>query len=320
LDPKELEERKKGIGGSEVAAVLGLSPWQSPADVWARKKGLIPEQPENFAMKMGKKLEGPVAELYAEQENVELVKVKGSIWNEVHHVFGTPDRLVKGKSRGVEIKTANPATMHQWGEDGSGDIPLYYATQTALYMSLTGYPEWDVAVLFGTEQFRVYRLQRDLELENMILEKCKEFYERYVIGNEEPAPDASKAYANYLVKKYPANTLPMKQADVDEQMLMYNLSEIRWRIADWEKQELKLANELKARIGEAEGILSPDVKILWKKTKDKEVIDWEKIAKEYLNTLKESDARLILKENTSIKEGSRRFNVYPLTPALKGKA
>jgi len=69
-----------------------------------------------------------------------------------------------------------------------GRDPLYYTTQVATYMALLGFDDWDVAVLFGTSDFRIYRLHRDLELENMILERAREFWNTYVVGTRSRRP------------------------------------------------------------------------------------------------------------------------------------
>lgn len=309
---KWLAERKKGIGGSEVAAVLGISPWQSPSEVWARKRGLIPEQEQTFKMRLGQLLEAPVAMLYAEREKVQLVKTVEMLWDQEHHIFGSPDRLVKGKPKGVEVKTSDPMNIHQWGEEGSGDVPLYYATQCAIYMSLTGFNSWDIAVLFGTSEFRVYRLQRDLELEETILKRCKEFWERYVVGGLEPSPDGTKAYASYIAKKYPSNILPLMEANDTQTTAISTLIDLRSKRGELENMERNFENILKAAIADTEGIQSEFGKVIWKKTKDKEVVNWEKVAREL------AIPPGLIEKHTATKEGYRRFNVYPAKGLVRG--
>ena len=61
-----LAERRKSIGGSDAAAVCGLSKWESPYSVWANKRGLTPEKEQTEAMRQGRDLEGYVAERFCE--------------------------------------------------------------------------------------------------------------------------------------------------------------------------------------------------------------------------------------------------------------
>lgn len=317
MDRKEwLEERKKGIGGSEVAAILGVSPWEGPADVWSRKKGYTQEKPDNLRFQIGRKFEAPIAEIYAEREGVKLLKVDGLY----HHpdptipLVGTPDRLIAGKKIGVEIKTADPNVAWTWGEDGSDEAPAYYVTQVATYMALLGYDEWHIAVLFGTSDFRIYRLYRDLELENMILERVRQFWSTYVVGDKEPPPDSSRSYGEYLVKKYPKNVMPMLVADSQQASHIAELIVVRNTKKELEETESLIENIIKAEIGENDGILSDFGKVTWKATKDTEKIDWEGIARELTPMVPPP----LIEKHTTVKPGVRRFLVSPSKIPVKG--
>jgi len=306
LDRKEwLEMRKKGIGASEAAAVLGVSPWESPTDVWARKKGLVQEKPDSERFKIGRLFEEPIAQLYADREGG--VVLSGGGYHSIFHpslpVFATPDRIVQDpvRPRGLEIKTVEPMSAKQWGEEGTDQIPPYYVTQVAVCMSVTGLPEWDVAAFFGFNDFRIYRLKRDMELEEAILARCAEFWNRYVVGNEEPAIDGSRACAEYLARKYPRNTVPLLGAGEEEEKLLLDLFVVRDQLKSDEAVQTEIENRLKAIIGEAEGIQGICGKVTWKSAKDSAKTDWEAVVKS-LNP----PAELIV-EHTIIKPGSRRF-------------
>ena len=62
-----LEVRKSGIGSSEVATIVGLNPWETPYQLWRRKRGLDAPKPENFAMKAGHYLEDAVSRFWADE-------------------------------------------------------------------------------------------------------------------------------------------------------------------------------------------------------------------------------------------------------------
>jgi len=309
-----LKARMVGIGGSEMAAILGVSPWEGPADVWARKKGITKEKEDNLRFQIGRKFEGPIAEIYAEREGVKLLKVDGLYTHPDAPLVGTPDRLIAGQKKGLEIKTADPAIAHTWGEPGTDQIPLYYTTQVATYMALLGYDDWDVAVLFGTSDFRVYRLHRDMELENMILERAREFWSTYVVGDKEPPPDSSRSYGEYLVKKYPKNVMPMLVADSQQASHIAELIVVRNTKKELEETESLIENIIKAEIGENDGILSDFGKVTWKATKDTEKIDWEGIARELTPMVPPP----LIEKHTTVKPGVRRFLVSPSKIPVKG--
>lgn len=121
-----LAERKKGIACSDIAAILGVSPWQSKMDVWAHKMGITPELPDNIVFKTGRELEPLVAREYAEMEKVELIEGE-LIRHPSAPLLGTPDRLIRGMSRGLEIKTVQSSySAGKWGEPGAEGMRWYY--------------------------------------------------------------------------------------------------------------------------------------------------------------------------------------------------
>ncbi|MCL2669874.1 MAG: YqaJ viral recombinase family protein [Syntrophaceae bacterium] len=298
-------DRMLGIGASEAAAVLGLSPWASPLDVWARKKGFATEEPDNERLLTGRLFEEPIAQLYAARENV-LVCGTGTtkIWHpDGLPIFASPDRIVgvnRNQNRGLEIKTVDPRAAG-WGEEGTDQIPYYYITQVVIGMAVTGLPEWDVAAFFSPGDFRVYRLKRDLSLEKLIVSRLVEWWNRHVVDDEEPPVDSSEACAEYLARKFPSNQLPMIEADEEAENLMSRLFAIRKQMDETEKLERKIKNLLKARIGGAAGIVGGIGKVTWKKSKDSLSTDWKAVVQELV-----PPSSLIAKHSV-IKPGSRRF-------------
>ena len=89
-------------------------------------------------------------------------------------------------SRILECKTANPFAQSEWGEAGSDQVPLSYLAQCVWYMMLTNIDRTDLAVLFGNADFRIYEITRDLELEQMVLERAKLFWEHHVLTDIAP--------------------------------------------------------------------------------------------------------------------------------------
>ena len=156
-----LAERRKGIGGSDVAALLGMSPWMTPFQLYLDKLGELPEKPDNAAMRMGRKLEPVVREMY-EEESGNDVEVTGSevfkddtlpfmqatldgIVSESIEVDGS---MLAGMSRGVfEAKTSRAGAG--FGPSGSQEIPRAYLLQVMHYMIVTGFRWADIAVLIG---------------------------------------------------------------------------------------------------------------------------------------------------------------------------
>jgi len=301
----------QGIGGSEMAAVFGLSPWDGPHGVWMRKKGLTPEKEDNERFKIGRLMESPIAQLYCDREGVNLERIEGILKHPSAPIVGTPDRIVKGQRKGVEIKTADPSQKQHWGEAETDQVPIHYVFQCATYMALTGFDEWDLAVLFGMTDFRIYRLKRDMELEASIIDKAREFWDRYVVGNEEPPVDGSDSCSEWIGKKYPTSDKELRDATDEETAVIAQLGEARINTRYAEAVEKELENKVKDMIGDAEGVWSVAGRVTWKKAKDSTKIDWEKLSQEILAELPAKKREEIVARFTLLKEGSRRFNFQP---------
>jgi len=178
-----LAERRKGIGGSDVAPILGISPWASPLDVFLDKRGELPDQPENEAMRWGNILEPVVRQEYANRTG-QVVRQAGAILQHPKHAFmlanldGYTDT-----GRVFEAKTSRSDIG--WGEPGSDEIPQTYLLQVQHYMAVTGYPVADVAVLIGGSDFRIYTVEADHELHALLIDAEAQFWRR-VVENDPP--------------------------------------------------------------------------------------------------------------------------------------
>lgn len=311
---EQLEQRKKGIGASEAASVLGLNPYQTPLEIWMQKKGLV-ETLETPAMKLGIRLEPVIAEMYQDTTGCILVQPFTMFYPKNPIIFATPDRIIHGKNKGLEIKTANARMAENWGEEGTDEIPQYYLIQCVLCMAVTNIPEWDVAVLIGGQDFRIYHIQRDIDLENSIIERLLEWWETYIAKNREPDIDSSSACADYLAIKYPRNFKPLKEADADTEQLIQRLAEIRYSLKSFAEQEEAIKNLLKNYIGDADGVQGISGRCTWKKTKDSKKIDYGSIYA-FLHSLPgfheflkkhEINSKKLINEFTSTKSGIRQF-------------
>lgn len=186
LSPAELTFRKTGIGGSDAAAALGISPWASPCDLWLEKTSphAAPLLDNRF-MYWGRLLEPLLIEEYSRRTGFEVEPLRGIRSNKYRWMLGNLDGRIKGEPRLLEIKTAGSATG--WGEPGSDEIPLHYGVQVHHYLTLTGFEVADVGVLIGGNDFRLYRVERDKLVSEELIEEEHAFW-RLVETREPPEP------------------------------------------------------------------------------------------------------------------------------------
>src|SRR5438105_4315280 len=248
-----LAERRKGIGGSDVAPILGLSPWRKPIDVWLEKKGLVDELPSpnrEFIMQLGLDLEPVIARLYERQTGKHLTLPFPMHW--VHKqqpvLMASPDRFVEGESTGVELKSES-AYSDKFGDPGTDEVPPYYLLQVAHYMAVLDYESWDVAVLHAGSRFATYTVRRDRELEAAVTEQLLAWWEKYIIKDTPPDVDGSEGWSKYLKKKFPVNSGELVIADTATCQLVDLLKLARHARDRYSEHVDEIENRLKMIIG-----------------------------------------------------------------------
>lgn len=177
--PREewLAARRQGITASEIAAVMGLSSWESPYSLFYRKTGDLPEQDDSEAKRLGRYLEDYVCQRFAERHpefdvtgtGRELYAHPDRSWQ-----LATPDRLVSEPYRSfrypgslavLEAKTS--ASYEGWGEEGSDEIPVAYRCQVLWQCDVLGVATAYIPALFlHSRQLRVYELTMDGDAEH----------------------------------------------------------------------------------------------------------------------------------------------------------
>ena len=300
-------DRSTGIGGSEIAAICGVSPWQTPFDVFMRKTGQFnpPPDPRNeFRLLYGQWMEPVIKKSYEYLTGREIAwcgeprRHQTRAWQ-----VWSPDALCVDGSRGVEAKTANKFVAHEWGEPGTDEVPTHYALQCAWYMSASELPAWDLIVdIAGNPS--IYTVTRDKEIEAVILEQAEQFWEKHILAGVAPAIGAGEGARRFLRERFPRNVKNLRQATAEEITLI--------RAYSWASKTLKIAEEdhetagnmLKLAIGDADGLTFDGGTITWRKDKDSIGTDWYAVAW----FLQEQDrARLAAAHQIVTRQGPRKL-------------
>ncbi|MGZ4518915.1 MAG: YqaJ viral recombinase family nuclease [Mycobacteriaceae bacterium] len=198
--------RANGIGGSEIAAIVGLSPWQSRFSLWHLKRGTIDKQQVNAGMRWGTLLEPVICDHFASQRDMLDVLTAGTYR---HHErawqIANPDRLLWDDEFGhvgiLEVKTASAFDAHEWGH-GPEDIPPYYRCQVLWYLDTLELPVAHVAVLIGGSDYREYKIQHSPEEAKWLRDQGEAFWQTVVSG-EAPGIDGSTATYEAVRKLHP---------------------------------------------------------------------------------------------------------------------
>ena len=254
-------DRSKYIGGSDIGAILGLSRFRSPLEVWMEKTGKETKKLDSLPLRFGSFAEEFVASEYSRSTGFELIHDE-SIYIHPEHSFMSAhmDRFVleggassstSTPTRILECKTANPFTSGDWGEVGSDEIPMSYLCQCIWYMAITNINKVDLAVLFGNSDFRIYEISRDLELETVILQKASLFWSEYVLKDLPPPAQSEADYQTLFSKGDPTKSIEAhsETLELSKQLALLN-SEISTR----EEEISSIKQNIMNQMGEAESM------------------------------------------------------------------
>jgi putative phage-type endonuclease len=204
--PEWFAERAKGVTASEIVAVLGISPWESPFSLYWRKRGTLGEQADNEQMRWGRRLERHIADEFAER-HAEFSVMPAGLYAHADRPWqmASPDGLLYDmETSGVverdgvfyiepiaalECKTTG--SWDGWGADGSDEIPLHYRAQVIWQADVLGVPCVYVPVVNG-RTYREYVVQADPE-DAALMRKAAEQFMAAVRDGNPPDVDGSTA-------------------------------------------------------------------------------------------------------------------------------
>lgn len=188
ITEQQREERKLGIGGSDMPIIMGLSNYKTPYQLYLEKTGQVtPVEEENQLQYWGHQLEGIIRNEFATRNKVH-VDCPDTITHPFYpYLRANVDGLIQEWNAVLEVKCSSSFMSAQWGEDGSDVIPMPYLVQVAHYCAVTNSDCAYIAVLIGGNDYREFKYTRDLELENHVIEAAKTFWE-CVQSKTPPAP------------------------------------------------------------------------------------------------------------------------------------
>lgn len=262
LSTAQKAARKLGIGSSDVAELLGISPYEgaSPVRLFAQKAGIIDddEEEETIEQEVGHALEGALRALY-EVKSGERVLATGEYVESVKHAehrwrVANLDGRIDGKRAALEIKAVGIGMASDWDLDSDDGIPNYVHVQVAWQMHVADLDEVHVVALVGGPSgFRVFYVKRDLELEALIVAAASEFWAN-VEARKVPPLDGSKACRAFLEKIHPTPAADVElelDEEKDAELVGAGVRRVKAALAEKRAEEAKeiANNELRDGMG-----------------------------------------------------------------------
>lgn len=212
-----LDLRRRGLGGSDASAVVGLNPFSSRLYLFADKTGMIPEREDNEAMRQGRDLEDYVAKRWEEATGKKVRRENHMLYNDQYPwAFANLDRVVIGEKALLECKTTS---VYNKNDFEGGQIPDYYYVQCQHYLAVTGFDRAYLAVLVLNSGFYHFVIERNQEDIDALMKAEQDFWEKHVLAGVSPDADGSES-AQFVLdrqerKDDTALLMDMEQAFID---------------------------------------------------------------------------------------------------------
>ena len=264
-------DRRKFIGGSDVAAILGLSPWKTPLELYEEKimpRSPLPDKNKERIFARGKIMEPYVLRLFKRENGLKIAaRNRRYIDDEYDFLRAEIDaETVDGEN--IEIKTCNPFKAKLWGEEHTDEIPLFYTAQAMHGLMITKRDVCHFGVLIGSDDFRTYIVKRDNELIDMIRSKEVEFWRR--IQNRNPPPATSM---DDIARLYKTNSGKTIEASTDVLCACNDLLEIKKRLSVLTKKKEELEEKIKLFMADATELKSGRTTLATWRPQNKQTLD-----------------------------------------------
>lgn len=338
LDDAQLAERRLYLGGTDMAALAGVSRWGTAVTVFSEKRpDLIPPPARTTSpmMALGHLLEPVVAGLISEAQGLRLTQapLRRSPW--------VPDYLTRAIQcryhpwEGANIDRWAPGLIIEckWGEargrwgDGAvattpwadlvpaqpPTVPEDYYVQVQHYLHVTGRLDAVIGVLLGYADFRLFRIAADPDLQGAIVDVGTQFWHDHVLGGLVPAPDGSAQYEARMRARFPVDDGLQRPATPSEAQALRTLRSVQVDLAAAAKEEARLKQVIMDAMGTTTRIDAPGASVTWKRNKPSvtTVTDWQAVADQVAAAVPSLDVPAIVAGHTATttKDGARPLRI-----------
>lgn len=287
------EQRRKGIGGSDAGAIVGLNNFKNALGVYLDKIGEGKDR-DTEAMRQGRDLEEYVAKRFCLETDKEVEPKQAIIINSDYPwALANVDRLVVGEDAGLECKT----TSRKFEK---GDYPKEWYVQCQHYMAVTGRAKWYLAVLRFGQDFTIYEIPRDEDDIKALMEQERIFWEENIQKKQIPMPTGTNADDEAIQNLY------AQSSDDEVELVGFDKEleecfEIKRKIKELEAEKSKIEQRIKLMMKTASVAQNELYKITWNTTK-RRTADFDKLIADGLSEyITESESRRFAIKKKNVK-------------------
>lgn len=256
-----LEQRRKGIGGSDASVICGLNPYKSLYELYLDKKGLLPEKEDSEAMRQGRDLEPYVVSRFEEATGKKCRRENKILQNKENpFMLANVDRLIIGEDAGLECKTTSIMNLKRFK---NGEFPSEYYVQCVHYMAVTGRKKWYLAVLILNQGLHIFEINRDEAEIKALIEAEREFWEDNILKDIEPSPDGSDRCGEAIKNMFPTAEEGASVPLFGFENTLKEIVDLGEEIKAKEKELEQLKQLIQKELGAAENGIVDGFKVKW---------------------------------------------------------
>jgi len=308
--PKEQfhERRMKGIGGSDISAIMGVNPWKSPLDVYLDKVGESEPLEDNFPMRLGRAMEATLRQSYEELHSCTIDHSEGEhllIFEDgifYHH----PDGIVR-----LQIK-ATPDD-HLWEAKSSSRYsawkngpPIEVVLQCQWGLMISGLPKCVVSLSLGGREYREFEILPDKDMWLEMIDAANDFWKNNVERGNPPDPSGSESDRVWLDKAFEEreSVAPLTSNLVELGMQMV---QCRTELKAVEKKEALLSQLLQKEMGDYSAAAGDNFRVTWKRPKPRQTLNKNQLIYGLNQLLTPDQVDLVIAQAMFESEQKRRF-------------
>ncbi len=296
--PEWRAARRELITSTDLPVILGLSPYRSEGELAREKLGTGPDQEQNLQMAIGASLEPLIKTEYERVTGTRLNRVHGLVTHPTIKWAGaSPDFRVIGARKLVEAKWTQ---ARRWDDE---ELPRDVEAQVRWAMGVTGFHDLDVAAIVHGREFRIVHVAHDQATFDGLVTIAEDFRRRMAEGG--PFNETKES----LKALYPQDDGTVMASDAELDVWVKALLDYKTQVTAAEAEIEAIETAIKTRMAAATRLQGPGWHVSWKRTKDREEVNWRQLAEGLLTTLPEAERAALVSIQTTVKDGPRPFHV-----------
>lgn len=289
--------RRTGLGASDLPAIVGVDTFKGEYGLWAEKRATeTPEDSPSDVMRFGSFVESYALARWQESTGLPLVTGETFADDRWPNLWATLDGRQPDRRIGVEAKYTTR----------SEELPEKWVVQALAQVGLADLDAVDIVRVNARGEVTVHRVERDDGRIGLLLGLGQAWYERYVLGGEEPPLDGSPEAKRALDRLVGTE---QRDADDDQAGMLAELRRTRKALERLHAADERLVRDIKASMAGAGVLVAPAARVTWAPVKGRTTVGWQQVAEGLRTRCTPEEWDSVVSLATTVGEPTTRFAV-----------